>query len=117
MSLPPVFTNRCCKLVSDQFSIYRDCPRKTPCCSVHDVGAFSQAGRRGFESRLPLQKTFRICTLGAIPPLGRIVVTPQDSIRWFVWHAAFDRDRHTGDARLAVIGQPWIFALFLTLRW
>ncbi len=39
----------------------------------------SQAGRRGFESRLPLQKPSSISVLGAIPPLGQVLVTPEDS--------------------------------------
>ena len=48
---------------------------------VSNLQSSSQAGRRGFESRLPLQKTFRIIALGTTPRLGEIVVTPQDSNR------------------------------------
>lgn len=48
---------------------------------MHELGAFSQAGRRRFESGLPLHKAFRICVLGVIPSFGEISVTPEDSIR------------------------------------
>jgi hypothetical protein len=39
----------------------------------------SQAGRHGFESRLPLHNPSRICALGPIPALGEFLVTPFDS--------------------------------------
>ena len=44
---------------------------------------YSQAGRRRFESGLPLHNPPIIFALGGITPLGEIVVTPQDSTRVF----------------------------------
>ena len=41
----------------------------------------SQAGRRGFESHLPLQKPFQYLRVRCSPSVGRNQVTPEDSIR------------------------------------
>ena len=40
--------------------------QETRLCSIYEVGAFSQAGRRGFESGLPLHNTLGIIALGAM---------------------------------------------------
>ena len=44
-------------------------------------GLISQAGRRGFEPRLPLQTPFQICALSAVSSLAEILVTPLDASR------------------------------------
>ena len=65
MSLPPVFTNRCCKLVSDQFSIYRDCPRKRHVVLCTMLERFPKLDVAGSSPVSRSNNPFELCALGA----------------------------------------------------
>jgi hypothetical protein len=53
--------------------LVRETALSTPKSLLFNRDPFSQAGRRRFESGLPLQKHLRICALGEIPLSAKIV--------------------------------------------